>query len=85
MEERRKKLSMAILIVTMLIITVSSITSSAIIYQIFTELKNTNTKEVSAYNSIDRVLDEELKMLEDDSNLDEEVVTEDDIVSEEIL
>lgn len=82
MEERRKKLSMAILIVTMLIITVSSITSSAIIYQIFTEIKNTNTKEVSAYNSIDSVLDEEMKMLEDDSNLDEEVVTEDDIVSE---
>ena len=82
MEERRKKLSMAILIVTMLIITVSSITSSAIIYQIFTEIKNTNTKEVSSYNSIDSVLDEEKKMLEDDSNLDEEVVTEDDIVSE---
>jgi len=82
MEERRKKLGMALLIVTMLIITVSSITSSAIIYQIFTEIKNTNTKEVSVYNSIDSVLEEEMKMLEDNSNLDEEVVNEKDIVSE---
>lgn len=72
MEQKKQSITIALTIVTMLIITLSSVASTAIMYKILTEIKSDNQKEVSAYRDIDYGVDEEFDDLEEDTDLDQE-------------
>lgn len=67
MERMRKEINMQILIVTMLIITISSVVSTALMYKLLMDTKHGNTSNISASNKLNNTSIENKKENEEET------------------